>query len=121
MVLMDIRLRSDEAARPAGRTMAMVRSLPDSGACVIVHNGNMRRYIERMMRDLRGIDFLKRCLVLVIYGHHDLYRLHGLRLPTFIDHAFEYCSDARLATQVQMKAMVKAINAVSSHPKLENK
>jgi hypothetical protein len=104
-----------------GRTKSMVMSLPDTGACVIVHSGSMRRYIERMMFDLRGRDFLKRCKVLVIYGHSDLHRLNGLSLPTFVDHAFEYCSDASLSAQAQMMAIVDRINYAFTHKIDENK
>lgn len=74
--------------RGTGLTKAMVMSLPETGAAVIVHNSVMRDYVMRMVRDLRGPDVAKRCKVLVLQHHSDLARLHGLRVQVHVDHAF---------------------------------
>lgn len=92
-----------------GKTKAMVMALPDDGACVVVHNAAMVRYVERMIYDLRGKDMMKRCKVLRIERQGDADRLQGLRMRTFVDHAFwELTRDNHLARRVD--CLVDAIN-----------
>ena len=106
--------------RGTGRTKAMVMALPEGGACVITHGAEVRRYIERMIYDLRGRDFLRSCKVCVIYGHSDLGRLQGLLMPTFIDHAFWFlCRSGAVVNEVA--CIVDRINDRFPHVSLENK
>ena len=95
--------------RGTGKTKAMVMALRDDGACVVVHNAAMVRYVERMIYDLRGKDMMKRCKVLRIERQGDADRLQGLRMRTFVDHAFWWlASDRHLLARVQH--LVDAIN-----------
>lgn len=95
--------------RGAGATKAMVMALPDDGACVVVHNAAMVRYVERMIYDLRGRDMMKRCKVWRMESQRDADRLQGLRMRTFVDHAFwELTRDNNLARRVD--CLVDAIN-----------
>ncbi|UXT48849.1 hypothetical protein FY136_06175 [Agrobacterium tumefaciens] len=95
--------------RGTGETKAMVMALPDEGACVLVHNASMVRYVERMILDLRGSDVMKRCRVICVQRHCDADRLQGLRMRTFVDHAFwELTHDRHLARRVE--CLVDAIN-----------
>jgi hypothetical protein len=92
MALMDIRSNWGDGMSEHGRTKAMVMALPEGGAFVVVHSAVMARYVERMIYDLRGRDFFKRCHVHPVHGHGSLSRLYGLRIPIFVDHAFwMYC------------------------------
>lgn len=92
-----------------GKTKAMVMALPTDGACVVVHNQPMVQYVERMIYDLRGKDLMKRCKVLRIESQGDADRLHGLRMRTFVDHAFWWLAhDSHLARRVD--CLVDAIN-----------
>lgn len=72
----------------AGKTLAMVNSLPEAGAMVVVHNGPMRDYLRRMIRDLRGRSSLAATQIIVISQSYDTDRLQGCLKPIFIDHAF---------------------------------
>lgn len=75
--------------RGTGRTKAMVEALPES-ALVIVHTYVMRRYVERMTRDLRGIEFASRTRVVVIQNRCDAdLVLLSMRGPVRFDHAWE--------------------------------
>lgn len=95
--------------RGTGETKAMVMALPDEGACVLVHNGSMVRYVERMIIDLRGSDMMKRCRVMPMRSHSDTQRLYGLKMRTFVDHAFwELTHDRHLSRRVE--CLVDAIN-----------
>jgi len=95
--------------RGTGKTKAMVMALPDEGACVVVHNAAMVRYVERMIYDLRGKGLMNRCKVLRIEHQGDADRLQGLRMRTFVDHAFWWlASDRHLLARVQY--LVDTIN-----------
>lgn len=95
--------------RGTGKTKAMVMALPADGACVVVHNQSMVRYVERMIYDLRGEDMMKRCKVWRMEIQRDADRLQGLRMRTFVDHAFwELARDNHLARRVD--CLVDAIN-----------
>lgn len=95
--------------RAPGKTKAMVMALPTDGACVVVHNAAMVRYVERMIYDLRGKDMMKRCKVLRIEHQGDADHLQGLRMRTFVDHVFWWlASDRHLLARVQH--LVDAIN-----------
>jgi 3-deoxy-D-manno-octulosonic-acid transferase len=95
--------------RGTGETKAVVMALPDEGACVIVHNASMVRYVERMILDLRGRDTMKRCRIICVQSQRDADRLHGLGMRTYVDHAFwELTRDIVLMRRVD--ALVDAIN-----------
>lgn len=95
--------------RGTGKTKAMVMALPDEGACVVVHNASMVRYVEHMICDLRGIDLMKRCKVISVSRQHDADRLQGLRMRTFVDHAFWWLAhDLNLVRRVE--CLVDRIN-----------
>lgn len=95
--------------RGTGKTKAMVMALPDEGACVVVHNAAMVRYVEHMIYDLRGKDMMKCCKVISVSRHHDADRLQGLRMRTFVDHAFWWLThDRHLRTRVEH--LVDAVN-----------
>jgi hypothetical protein len=95
--------------RGTGETKAMVMALPDEGACIVVHTVTMARYVERMIYDLRGKDMMKRCKVISVSSQRDADRLQGLRMRTFVDHAFwELTHDRHLARRVE--CLVDAIN-----------
>lgn len=75
--------------RGTGRTLAMVKELPDGGAIVIVHNAVMRRYIERMVSDVRGPAVASVVKVRVVEHRSqadDL--LRGARTRVSFDHAW---------------------------------
>lgn len=75
--------------RDTGRTLAMIKALPESGAIVIVHNSTMRRYIEQMVRDVRGPTVAQVVKVRVVEDRSqadDL--LRGARTPVSFDHAW---------------------------------
>jgi hypothetical protein len=95
--------------RGTGKTKAMVMALPDEGACVVVHNQPMVRYVERMIYDLRGKGLMKRCKVFLVDSQHGADRLQGLSMRTFVDHAFwGLTRDLHLARRVD--CLVDAIN-----------
>jgi len=95
--------------RGTGKTKAMVMALPDEGACVVVHNASMVRYVEQMIYDLRGKDLMKRCKVISVSRQHDADRLQGLRMRTFVDHAFWWLAhDLHLVRRVE--CLVDRIN-----------
>lgn len=95
--------------RGTGKTKAMVMALPDEGACVVVHNASMVRYVEHMINDLRGKDLMNRCKVISVARQHDADRLQGLRMRTFVDHAFWWLtSDPHLRARVE--CLLDAIN-----------
>jgi hypothetical protein len=95
--------------RGTGKTKAMVMALPEEGACVVVHAAPMVRYVERMIYDLRGKVMLRRCKVWRVERQGDADRLQGLRMRTFVDHAFwDLTHDRHLARHVDH--LVDAIN-----------
>jgi|GEM_PF-5993963 len=95
--------------RGTGKTKAMVMALPDEGACVVAHNAAMVRYVDQMIYDLRGKDLMKRCKVLRIERQGDADRLQGLRMRTFVDHAFWWLArDLHLLRRVE--CLVDRIN-----------
>ncbi|WP_182590398.1 hypothetical protein [Agrobacterium sp. RC10-4-1] len=84
-------------------------ALPTDGACVVVHNAAMVRYVERMICDLRGKDMMKLCKVLRVESQRDAVRLHGLNIRTFVDHAFwDLTRDKHVARYVNL--LVDRIN-----------
>lgn len=83
--------------RGTGKTKAMVMALPEGGAFIVAHSFQMDRYIERMIFDLRGRDFFKLCHVHAVHGQMCTNRLHGLRIPIFVDHAFWMMCPSRAA------------------------
>ena len=95
--------------RGTGKTKAVVMALPSDGACVVVNTAAMVGYVERMIYDLRGKDMLRRCKVWRMESQGDADRLQGLRVRTFVDHAFwELTHDRHLARRVDY--LVDAIN-----------
>lgn len=84
--------------RGAGQTLAMVRDLPDAECVVIVHAHPFRNYVMRMIADVRGIDMLKRCRVVAVTDMHSADRLlAGESRAAFVDHAFWYLAEPRVA------------------------
>jgi hypothetical protein len=95
--------------RGTGATKAMVMAIPDEGAGVVVHSAAMARYVERMIYDLRGKDMMKRCKVISVSSQRDADRLQGLRMRTFVDHAFWWLAhDLHLVRRVD--CIVDAVN-----------
>ena len=95
--------------RGTGKTLAMVKALPEEGAVVIVHSAVMRDYVLRMIHDVRGDAVRKACKIVVIQRHADLGYLECLRRETFVDHAFyETCLDFHLGDK--LKVLVDQIN-----------
>lgn len=45
--------------RGSGRTKRMVMSLPEGGCVVVIHESGFRLYLQHMIGDLRGGEFLK--------------------------------------------------------------
>lgn len=76
--------------RQTGKTKAMVEALPEGGSIVIVHNGAMADYVRRMIEDLRGgrIALVTKVRTVATYDAA-MGALTGVRLPVFLDHAFE--------------------------------
>ncbi|MGX1196368.1 hypothetical protein [Parvibaculum sp. MBR-TMA-1.3b-4.2] len=60
-----------------GGTMKMVRALPDGGATVIVHHAAVRRYVERMIRDVKGGTV----------GRRERFRVVPIESPLGAEHA----------------------------------
>lgn len=102
------------AMRGTGLTKDMVMALPDGGAAVIVHSADMRDYVLRMVRDLRGIELAKRCKMIVLQSHRDLAHLQGLRVPVYVDHAFFDAVSWLFSREVH--AYVDRINAAFPAP-----
>lgn len=75
--------------RGTGLTKAMVEALPEDGGVIIVHTPEMRRYVDQMIRDLRGIDVGKKCKVIVVNNSGDLDQIRGLAGYIDVDHAVE--------------------------------
>lgn len=73
--------------RGTGRTKAMVEAMPPEGGTIIVHNGVVRDYVNRMIRDLRGEPFARTVRVAVVRNYSDCYRLDGLCCHVEVDHA----------------------------------
>jgi hypothetical protein len=87
--------------RGSGRTMAMVKNLPDTGSIVIVHSENMCRYITEMIRDIRGRDVLKVTRVKVCNKDQTgKSAFFGTKLPVFIDHDFFEQGDVESVREV---------------------
>lgn len=78
-----------ESSRKSGRTMEMVKQLPETGSVVIVHSEALRAYVRKMIADIRGREVATRTVV-AICCTIDLARtqLTGRRMLVFIDHAF---------------------------------
>jgi predicted LPLAT superfamily acyltransferase len=74
--------------QPPGFTLAMVQALPATGAAVVVHNANMRDYLERMIEATRGAAVRQATRILVINSTYDADRLRGWRGTIHIDHAW---------------------------------
>jgi hypothetical protein len=78
----------DHRSRRSGRTLAMVKELPSTGAIVIVHTVAMREYLRRMIFDIRGAETLKHTNIKVVTQPVDADSLHGVSLPIYTDHAW---------------------------------
>lgn len=91
--------------------MAMVKELPENGAVVVVHSPPMRDYVVRMIRDVRGEKVAKATRVLVIGHRIDVQRLYGLRVPTFVDHAFWWTENGSAEVRHLVDKLVWQINA----------
>lgn len=75
--------------RRSGKTLAMVETLPASGSVVVVHSAVMRRYVERMIADVRGRDVALQTRVVAITTRADAYQaLTGRNVPVVFDHTF---------------------------------
>lgn len=83
-----------------GRTMAMVKALPASGAVVVVHSGVMRDYVRRMIYNVRGREVFDRCAV-VILGR-SCAGLRSERRPIFADHALPMYADIRAVDELYL-------------------
>lgn len=71
--------------RRSGKTLAMVRSIPDEGATVVVHSSDVMNYVRRMIGDVRGEEVLKRCRIVVMERPEDVDRIRGEKVVA-IDH-----------------------------------
>lgn len=101
-------------SRRTGRTLGMVRDLPDDGAIVIVPNDALRRYVEAMIASVRGPEFLQKCRVRAVCSVADAYRcLVGQRRHIAIDHAFEQFAD--LATIECVLELVRYAQTRAAH------
>lgn len=81
--------RTAEGGRRSGRTLAMVRALPETGSVVVVHTPPLRDYVKQMIRDIRGADVARRTNVVVCRQRIDAYEfLTGHRIPVIFDHAY---------------------------------
>lgn len=102
------RRASEERNRSTGRTLAMVRALPETGAVVITHSAEHRRYVERMVRDVRGAETAKLVSVRVVRGWSDVQTLEGLRVPVRVDHAVGPALNA--VTWRALKCLIEGVN-----------
>jgi hypothetical protein len=76
-------------ARSGGKTLEMVKGLPATGSIVVICSAVERRYVETMIRDVRGEAVAKATKVCCI-NRRDLaeYHLMGARKPVVFDHAY---------------------------------
>lgn len=73
--------------RGTGITRAMVQSLDAQPTIYVVHNLGLRRYVEKMIRDLHGDDVVSMVGVEVIGEPYDISRLRGRGAKIMVDHA----------------------------------
>lgn len=77
----------DDEFRGTGRTTREIMRMPAKGGIFVVHNSAMRSYVHDLMEH-RGEDFAQRCLIAVVRTLEDVYRVRGIKLPIYIDHAW---------------------------------
>lgn len=85
-----------DTGRRSGRTLAMVKALPETGCVVVVPTAAMRDYVRRMVFDVRGGNVLKRTTIKILTRPEDVHTLYGRDEPIHVDHAwydFALCRD----------------------------
>lgn len=96
--------------RGTGRTKRMVMQLPEDGCVVVAHNQDGLIYINHMINDLRGREFLKSVrLVSLPYVEN----LCGLDLPIFVDHfVLEYAFDRHLRREYEILMHLQQLSTI---------
>jgi hypothetical protein len=93
--------------RQGGRTLAMVKELPDDGrtVVVVVHASFFIDYVRTMILDVRGAPLLERCRF-VVAQPSEMYRLRGVDPDrVFIDHAvWEYAVPSVFAELMSVRS-----------------
>lgn len=69
----------------AGKTEAMVRTLPQSGAIVVVPNVGVQRAVERAIAHQHGAVVLARTHIEIVRERADLHVIRTMRLPVLVD------------------------------------
>jgi hypothetical protein len=102
----------DDPQRGTGRTLAMVKALPETGAIIVVHSAVLSVYLARMIADVRGEDVFRRMRIVVIRHHGDCRKLEflGAALPVVFDHAWDE-ADIAPATWVYAYELADRQNA----------
>lgn len=87
--------------RNTDMTLTMVKSLPATGAIVVVpESRSFRAYIERMIGDVHG-ENAKNMQIVAVQQQGDLEMLRGVPLPVFIDHAWWHMRRGRLGAELE--------------------
>lgn len=69
----------------AGKTIAMVRTLPKGGAIVVVPNPGVQRAVERAIAAQHGAAVLARTHIEIVRERGDLHVIRTMRLPVLVD------------------------------------
>lgn len=74
----------------SGKTAAMVKALPPTGAIVVVPNPGVQRAIERAIAALHGPVTLARTHIEIVKAREDLHVIRTMRLPVVVDNSWFY-------------------------------
>jgi hypothetical protein len=102
-----------------GKTLQMVLDMPENGAFIVCHSHPLAKYIERMVRDVRGKEVASRTKVVIVRNYGDAnHKLMGAAMPVLLDHAFyENVSDE---TAMIVHDLAKMTNGMFKDPKYFN-
>lgn len=69
----------------AGKTLALIRALPLTGAIVVVPNPGVQRAVERAITHQHGAVVLARTHIEIVRERGDLHVIRTMRLPVLVD------------------------------------
>lgn len=97
--------------RRSGRTLAMVKALPDDGCTIVIPTHQFRGYLRDMIYAVRGKAVLDKVNMVIVEHMADIERLRGTGRPIRIDHAWlEHAEDRRTQSSV-----VEALMLLKDH------
>lgn len=100
---------AEAGGRNSGRTLRMVRELPSGTRYIVVHDTQMKMYVERMLHDVRPdltAEGHNRPFVIVVKSTRDCDRLRGCRFA--VDHAMFEHANPEVCTLLHALAIPRA-------------